>query len=70
MLKDTKDLAENSDDGLTAHGYGKNEDYSAGPIDYVFVSEGIKVDTYKIIRNTAKNMYPSDHYPVVADVIF
>ena len=70
VLKDTKDLAENSDDGLTAHGYGKNEDYSAGPIDYVFVSEGIKVDTYKIIRNTAKNMYPSDHYPVVADVIF
>lgn len=69
-LKDTKAIAENSDDGLTAHGYGKNEEGSAGPIDYVFVSEGVQVDTYKIIRNTAKNMYPSDHYPVVADVKF
>lgn len=69
-LTDSKAIATDSDDGLTAHGYGKNEDYSAGPIDYVFVSEGVEVDTYKIIRNTAKNMYPSDHYPVVADVRF
>lgn len=70
VMKDTKELAENSDDGLTAHGYGKNEDYSAGPIDYVFVSDGAEVDTYKIIRNTVMDMYPSDHYPVVADVRF
>ena len=69
-LIDSKAIATNSDDGLTAHGYGKNEDYSAGPIDYVFVSENVEVDTYKIIRNTAKDMYPSDHYPVVADVRF
>ena len=69
-LVDSKDIANNSDDGITAHGYGKHEDYSAGPIDYVFVSENVEVDTYKIIRNTAKNMYPSDHYPVVADVRF
>ncbi len=70
VLKDTKAAAKNSDDGLTAHGYGKNEDYSAGPIDYVFVSKNVKVDTYKIIRNTVMDMYPSDHYPVVADVRF
>ena len=69
-LTDSKIIATNSDDGITAHGYGKNEDYSAGPIDYVFVSDEVEVDTYKIIRNTAKNMYPSDHYPVVADVRF
>ena len=69
-LVDSKDIATNSDEGITAHGYGKHEDYSAGPIDYVFVSENVEVDTYKIIRNTAKNMYPSDHYPVVADVRF
>ena len=69
-LTDTRTVAENSEEGLTAHGYGKNEDYSAGPIDYVFVGNDVKVDTYKIIRNTAKDMYPSDHYPVVADVRF
>ena len=69
-LTDCRTVAENADDGLTAHGYGKNEEGSAGPIDYAFVGEDVKVDTYKIIRNTAKDMYPSDHYPVVADVIF
>ena len=70
VLNDTKAVAENSDDGLTAHGYGKHEDFSAGPIDYVFVSDNVEVDTYKVVRNTVKNMYPSDHYPVVADVRF
>ena len=70
VLTDSKTIAENADDGLTAHGYGKNEEGSAGPIDYAFVSANVKVDTYKIIRNTAKNMYPSDHYPVVVDVRF
>ena len=70
VLTDTKTVAETTDDGITAHGYGKNEDYSAGPIDYAFVSENVKVDTYKIIRNTVMNMYPSDHYPVVVDVRF
>ena len=69
-VKDSSAIAEKADDGLTAHGYGKNEEGSAGPIDYVFVSEEVEVDTYKIIRNTAKDMYPSDHYPVVADVRF
>ena len=69
-LKDTKAVAANSDDGITYNGYGKIEEGSAGPIDYVFVSENVDVDTYKIIRNTAKDMFPSDHYPIVADVRF
>ena len=69
-LKDTKAVAANSDDGITFHSYGKKEEGSEGPIDYVFVCEEAEVDTYKIIRNTAKDMYPSDHYPVVADVRF
>ena len=67
-MNDSKTTAENSDDGITFHGYGK-ADESSGPIDYIFVSKDIKVETYKIIRNTVKGMYPSDHYPIVADVV-
>lgn len=67
-MNDSKTTAENSDDGITFHGYGK-ADESSGPIDYIFVSKDIKVETYKIIRNTVKDMYPSDHYPIVADVV-
>lgn len=68
-LGDAKTIAERSEDGITFHNYGKAEENSAGPIDYVFVTDGVKVNTYKIIRNTVKDMYPSDHYPIIADVI-
>lgn len=67
-LKDAKAVAVKSEDGITFHNYGEVKEGSAGPIDYIFVSEGISVDTYKIIRNTANGMYPSDHYPVAADM--
>ena len=72
MLRATDDartVAKNSDEGITFHNYGTVEEFSAGPIDYIFVPKGTRVDTFKIIRNTAKDMYPSDHYPVVADII-
>ena len=70
VTKDTKAIAKSSDDGITFHDYGKIEEGSSGPIDYVFVTENAKVENYKIIRNTVKNMYPSDHYPIVADILF
>ncbi len=68
--KDAKTVAENSDDGITFHNYGTVEEGSAGPIDYIFTGEEVKVETFKIIRNKAMDMYPSDHYPIVADVVF
>ena len=72
MLEVTDDVAftaQNADSGITFHNYGKKEDKGQGAIDFIFTSKGVKADTYKIIRNTAKGMYPSDHYPIVADVI-
>lgn len=72
MLKVTDDvrlIAKNTDDGITFHNYGKKEENEKGAIDFIFASKGIKADTYKIIRNTFKDMYPSDHYPIVADVV-
>ena len=72
MLEGTDDagaVAENADSGITFHGYGKRKDEGQGPIDFVFVTKGTKVENYKIIRDTAKGMYPSDHYPIIADVV-
>ncbi|MBO7320256.1 MAG: endonuclease/exonuclease/phosphatase family protein [Clostridia bacterium] len=68
-MNDAKTIASNSDDGITFHNYGRVKEGSNGPIDYVFTSGNLKVENYKIIRNTAKDMYPSDHYPIIADVI-
>ena len=59
----------NADTGITFHSYGKKEDKGQGAIDFIFTSKGVKADTYKVIRNTVMDMYPSDHYPIVADVI-
>ena len=63
-------VAVNTDEGTTFHSYGKITDEYESAIDYIFVPRDTKVDTYKIIRNTAKDMYPSDHYPIVADILF
>lgn len=68
---DSGAIVESADEGITFHGYGKAEENGDcdGIIDYVFVPKGSRVSTYKIIRNTVKGMYPSDHYPIIADII-
>lgn len=68
VTDDARKAAENSDSGHTYHNYGKATDEPSA-IDYIFVPKGTNVQTYKIIRNTVKGMYPSDHYPVVADFV-
>ena len=65
---DARLVAEKTDAGITYHNYGKIVDKYDGAIDFVFVPEGTSVETYKIIRDTAKGMYPSDHYPIIADI--
>ena len=69
---DARVIAENTEDGITFHEYGKKDENDIQfSIDYVFVvPKGISVETYKIIRDTAKGMYPSDHYPIIADINF
>ena len=69
VTDDVASTAKNADSGITFHNYGKKEDKGQGAIDFIFTSKGVKADTYKVIRNTVDGMYPSDHYPIVADVI-
>ena len=32
------------------------------------LTKGTKVDTYQVITAKVQDMYPSDHYPIVADI--
>lgn len=65
---DTKYIAKNTDEGPTFTKYGTKEDNGRGAIDFIFVSKGVKAESYKIIRNTVEGIYPSDHFPIVADI--
>ena len=38
-------------------------------IDYIFVSRGSTVLTYAVLTDSLRGRYPSDHFPVVADVL-
>lgn len=69
ILCDTKYLAKNSDKGTTYPDYGLNA-LSREPIDYIFVTEGTRVDTYKIIDERISCMYLSDHAGICADIKF
>lgn len=46
---------------------GKN-DPNNEPIDFVFVTNGIQVDTYKIIDEKISGMYLSDHAGICVDL--
>ncbi len=67
-MDDASVTAENTDSGITYHAYGSKADEGQGPIDFIFLTKGTEAATYKVIRNTVKDMYPSDHYPVIADI--
>lgn len=68
-LKDSKFLADESDEGKTFHNYGK-QFFRFKPIDFVFVSDGVKVNRYKIIDEKINMMYLSDHYGLCVDLTF
>ena len=65
---DVSKTAKTADSGITFHNYGKKEDKGQGAIDYIFVTKDTEAENYKIIDNTVKGMYPSDHYPISADI--
>ena len=70
-FNDWKVVAKQSDDGRTFTSYGNKSEEShkgIGAIDYIFADKSLVVDTYKIIRDTVQGIYPSDHYPIVADI--
>ena len=72
ILKDARDIAERPDGGPqgTWHDWGKVKDMR---IDYIYVSDGTRVldfETYGDKRSWWTELYPSDHFPVTATVVF
>lgn len=68
-FRDAQDAAASSMDGYTYHG-GPETD-PPEHIDYIFVNGEISaVDTYKLVEDTYEGVYPSDHYPIYADLKF
>lgn len=66
-LRDSKFVAEETDDGITYNGFGENE---GGIIDFVMVSPEISVKKYTIVNEMINGEYPSDHFPVTAEIDF
>ncbi|NMC21157.1 MAG: endonuclease/exonuclease/phosphatase family protein [Thermogutta sp.] len=50
----------------TFHGFRGGT--SGGKIDYVFVEPGAKVIRAEILHDSRNGQYPSDHYPVMAEI--
>ncbi len=69
VLDDSRTVAETTDSGATYHKYGQKPEDNP-PIDFIFVTKGTKVDTYKVADYVIQGMYPSDHHAVCADVVF
>jgi endonuclease/exonuclease/phosphatase family metal-dependent hydrolase len=68
-LKDTKYLAPEgcSDSGGTTQNFGTTS--AENPIDFILVTDAyFKVSNYKVVRDTYDGYYPSDHYPLIADL--
>jgi endonuclease/exonuclease/phosphatase family metal-dependent hydrolase len=53
----------------TFNGFKFNEP-SKNRIDYVFVSDHFKVAKYAVLTDAIDQRYPSDHFPVVAEVAY
>jgi len=54
--------------GLTCHKYKGG--HRGEPIDYIFTSPELRVIGVEIDRRTIRGGYPSDHYPVIAEIDF
>ena len=64
-LCDSKFVAEISDDGITYNGFGEND---GGIIDFIMVSPEFKVKKYTVVNEKINGEYPSDHFPVTAEI--
>jgi endonuclease/exonuclease/phosphatase family metal-dependent hydrolase len=70
LLKDAYNLTEfrYAPDG-TFNGFNINNNHE-GRIDHIFLGKGFTVRRYGILTNTYNGRYPSDHFPVMAEVSY
>jgi len=64
-LKDTFIPKEKESQGTFHQWTGSSGEFR---IDYILISEDLKLKEFKISRDNFKNKYPSDHFPIVAKI--
>ena len=71
VLRDSNALSRTPHTGpvATINGF-KFHKKATGCIDYIFVSTGIRVLSHATLDDSENSLYPSDHFPVAADVVF
>ncbi|MHA6483192.1 endonuclease/exonuclease/phosphatase family protein [Paenibacillus sp. strain BS8-2] len=70
LVKELLDAYSTSEEpvGLTFHDFvGGTE---GEPIDYIFASTNTIIQNVKVLRDSRNNRYPSDHYPILAEISF
>ncbi len=70
VLDDCRLSAKETENAKTFHNYGRGDLFHSSAIDFIFVEKGTEVERYKIIKDTVDGMYLSDHYGIMADIIF
>lgn len=69
-LFDSKLIAEKESGGnITFNGFGKDIQ-PENKIDFIFVNDKLKVFNHIVDTTLFNGLYPSDHYPVIAEMIF
>ena len=64
---DVKYQTENTMQSCTYQNWGQSLDRNC--IDYIMISQtGFSVNSYEVVRSTYENVYPSDHFPLVASL--
>ena len=68
-LKDSRYISKTDPKGpgISTNGFGAFEQETA--IDYIWVNDGFVVNSHETIENNQGDFYPSDHYPIVCDII-
>ena len=54
---------------ITFNAFGKMTDIKSA-IDYIFVNEEVKVLTHRTITESSEGLFPSDHFPVLVEIVF
>lgn len=69
-LEDTKFAAEKTMNSITFNAFHPliSNDEVTGIIDFINVTKGTKVNSYAVITDKPNGKFPSDHYPVVAEI--
>ena len=51
-------------------GQNWGESLDRNPIDYLMISKtGFTVEQYKVVDTTYDGVYPSDHFPILVDLV-